>query len=61
MYELYWVCPTYNHHCNTWISLSNICWFTNREWIRLSTQVVNTNTIETFKRKSDKFMDEDDK
>ena len=35
-------------------------WFTNRvvdEWNRLSSHVVSANTIDTFKKRLDKFMD----
>ncbi len=35
-------------------------WFTNRvvyEWNRLSSHVVSGNTIDTFKKRLDKFMD----
>ncbi len=35
-------------------------WFTNRvvdEWNRLSSHVVSANTIDTFKKMLDKFMD----
>ena len=37
-------------------------WFTNRvvdEWNRLSSQVVSANSIDSFKRRLDKFMDGD--
>ncbi len=39
-------------------------WFTNRvvdEWNRLSSHVVSGNTIDTFKKRLDKFMDWDDR
>ncbi len=39
-------------------------WFTSRvvdEWNRLSSHVVSTNTIDTFKRRLDKFMDREDR
>ena len=39
-------------------------WFSNRvvnDWNRLSSHVVEANTIESFKRRLDSFMDEDDK
>ncbi len=38
-------------------------WFTNRvvdEWNRLSGHVVSANTIDSFKKRLDKFMDGDD-
>ncbi len=38
-------------------------WFTSRvvdEWYRLSSLVVTGNTIDTFKRRLDKFMDRED-
>ncbi len=39
-------------------------WFTNRvvdEWNRLSSHVVSANTIDTFKKRLDKFMDGEDR
>ena len=39
-------------------------WFTNRvvnEWNRLSRQVVSANTIDCFKKRLDRFMDNDDR
>ncbi len=39
-------------------------WFTNRimdEWNKLSSHVVSGNTIDTFKKRLDKFMDGEDR
>ena len=39
-------------------------WFSNRvvdEWNGLSSQVVGARTIESFKRRLDKYMDENDR
>ncbi len=39
-------------------------WFTNRvvdEWSRLSSHVVSANTIDTLKKRLDKFMDGEDR
>lgn len=54
---------------SSWKNINLTCrdgknWFTNRvvdDWNRLSYQIVNSNSIDSFKRTLDKFMDEDNR